>query len=115
MVDIETVKDKTYDENMTMVLREDDSVASMYGDFQQKVYHSGDALVVLNAYKTELGFDTDVEFIEKKVIADEITTYLFAVSYNGVPVENSIVYMSVNNNFELNSIKCNFNKDISII
>lgn len=113
VVDIETVKDKTYDENMTMVLREDGTVASMYGDFQQKVYHSGDALVVLNAYKTELGFDTDIEFIEKEVIADEITTYLFAVSYNGIPIENSIVYMSVNNNFELNSIKCNFNKDIS--
>ena len=112
VVDIEAVKDKTYDENMTMVLRDDKTVASMYGDFKQKIYHSGDALVVLNAYKTELGFAKDVEFIEREIVNAETTTYLFDMAYNGVAIEDSTVYLSVNEKFELNSIKCNFDKSI---
>ena len=112
IVDIEAVKNKTYDENMTMVLRKDGTVASMYGDFKQKIYHSGDALVVLNAYKSELGFQKNVEFIEKEVVSAEITTYLFDMAYNGVPIDDAVVYMSVDDKFELNSIKCNFDKSI---
>lgn len=112
VVDIETVKNKTYDENMTMVLRDDKTVASMYGDFKQKIYHSGDALAVLNAYKTELGFPEAAEFIEREVVTGEITTYLFDMAYDGVPIENSVVYMSVDEKYELNSIKCNFAKTV---
>lgn len=112
VVDIEAVKNETYDENMTMVLRSDGTVASMYGDFKQKIYNSGDALVVLNAYKNELGFEEDAEFIEKEVVSAETTTYLFDMAYNGVAIENSVVYLSVNEKFELNSIKCNFDKSI---
>lgn len=112
IVDTDAVKNKTYDENMTMVLRKDGTVASMYGDFKQKIYHSGDALVVLNAYKDELGFSKDVEFIEKEVVAADNSTYLFDMAYNGVAIANSVVYMSVNDKFELVSIKCNFDKSI---
>ena len=112
VVDIETVKDKTYDEDMTMVLREDGTVASMYGDFKQKVYHAEDALAVLNAYKSELGFANEVEFVENEAIVADVSTYVFDMSYNNIPIADSSVYMSVNEKFELNSIKCNFDKSI---
>ena len=112
IVDVESVKEKTYDKKMTMVMRDDGTVASMYGEFKQKIYHTEDALVVLNAYKSELGFPEDVAFKAREPIYADTTTYLFDMVYNDVPISNSVVHISVNDRYELKSIKCNFSKSI---
>ena len=47
---------------------------------------------------------------------DDTTTYIFSLKINNYNIDDKKVYVSVNNNdnFSVESIKCNFNKDISM-
>lgn len=116
VVDVKSVKNKSYKRNMKMTLTSKGDVAAMYGDFKQSVYTSDDCYTVLKAYQKNLGINPSCDFKLCDVMRDDnTTTYSYYLTINNYNIEDKKVYVSVDNNdnYAIESIKCNFDKDIS--
>ena len=116
VVSVDSVKNKSYNREMKMTLSPTGNVASMYGDFKQSIYTQDDCYTVLKAYKNNLKIDPSCDFNLCDIIyGNETTTYIYYLTINKYNIEDKKIYISVNNNdnYSIESIKCNFDRDIS--
>ena len=111
----DSVKNKTYNRNMKMTLTQNGDIASMYGDFKQSIYTKEDCYTFLKAYQTNLNIDKSCDFnLCNTINGNDTTTYVYYLTINNYNIADKKIYISVNNNdYSVNSIKCNFDRDIS--
>lgn len=116
VVSLDSVKNKSYKRNMKVTLTSKGDIAAMYGDFKQSIYTADDCYTVLTAYKNNLNINSKCDFnLYDIVYGNDVITYIYYLTLNEYNIEDKKIYISVNNNdnYAIQSIKCNFDKDIS--
>lgn len=98
VVNKDEVINGTYDGKMELDMNPNGSVRSMYGDFKEtKVNNTNDAIVLINAYKANLGIDSRFEFkVDSMNSTDKFMIYNLEAYYNGAKVQNNTVQLTVN-------------------
>lgn len=111
----EKIKNNEYNYNMTLIENEAGSIVKMYGNFNQKIYSEEEALYILNAYKKELGYINNQNFIlTKKTTTEEEIVYKFNQEQNGFVINDiSIIFTVDLNTFELKNITCSPTKKLN--
>lgn len=89
VVNVNSVKNKSYNRNMKMTLTSKGDVASMFGDFKQSIYTTDDCYTVLKAYQSNLGINASCDFNLYDIeYSGDTTTYIYCLTINKYNIED---------------------------